>query len=172
LPQWLQQFNALVRVELIAVKKSLNACIGCKRSIAMMKERVQVMGEESVKAIRDLPILQRRVVLLACLATGLGLLVNQESGTPRSLAGEMTAGTTASPLLAEAITFVHDIFQRQGDIMMSPVSRLQRQFRLSYRRGCELAGQLETAGVWTVFRDHEGARVARVLPPPALFGLV
>ena len=130
----------------------------------MTQERVQVMYVESVKAIRYPQTPHRRAVLLACLAATFGLLVDRESEAPPSLSNEVAADAAVSSLLAEASRFVHESVLRQGDIMRSPVSRLQCQFRLSYRGGCELAAQLETAGVWTVYLDHEDTRVARVLP--------
>jgi DNA segregation ATPase FtsK/SpoIIIE-like protein len=64
-------------------------------------------------------------------------------------------------LYAQAWTFVQEHFEQGGDVIAGPVSLLQRQYGLGYGQALELAGQLEQAQVWTVFRDAAGMRCAR-----------
>jgi DNA segregation ATPase FtsK/SpoIIIE-like protein len=64
-------------------------------------------------------------------------------------------------LYEQAWTFVQEHFDRVGEVIAGPVSLLQRQYGLGYGQALELAGQLEQAQVWTVFRDAAGMRCAR-----------
>lgn len=64
-------------------------------------------------------------------------------------------------LYEQAWTFVQVQFEQQGDLIAGPVSLLQRQFRLGYGEALDLAGKLEQAQLWTVFRDAGGMRCAR-----------
>jgi DNA segregation ATPase FtsK/SpoIIIE-like protein len=64
-------------------------------------------------------------------------------------------------LYEQAWTFVQEHFDRAGEVIAGPVSLLQRQYGLGYGQALELAGQLEQAQVWTVFRDAAGMRCAR-----------
>lgn len=52
-------------------------------------------------------------------------------------------------------------FERQGDVIVGPVSLLQREHRLGYGEALALAERLERAGLWQVFRDASGMRCAR-----------
>lgn len=52
-------------------------------------------------------------------------------------------------------------FERQGDVIVGPVSLLQREYRLGYGEALALADRLERAGLWLVFRDATGMRCAR-----------
>jgi DNA segregation ATPase FtsK/SpoIIIE-like protein len=64
-------------------------------------------------------------------------------------------------LYEQAWTFVQEHFDHVGEVIAGPVSLLQRQYGLGYGQALELAGQLEQAQVWTVFRDAAGMRCAR-----------
>jgi DNA segregation ATPase FtsK/SpoIIIE-like protein len=64
-------------------------------------------------------------------------------------------------LYEQAWTFVQRQFDEHGDVIAGPVSLLQRQYGLGYGQALELAGQLEQAQVWNVFRDAGGMRCAR-----------
>lgn len=57
--------------------------------------------------------------------------------------------------------FVQQRFDAQGDVIVGPVSLLQRQYGLGYGHALELADKLEQAQVWTVYRDASGMRCAR-----------
>jgi hypothetical protein len=63
--------------------------------------------------------------------------------------------------LAQATAFLDLHFARHGELIIGPVSLLQRQFDLDYAQALELAAQLEAAHVWSVFRDGCGMRCAR-----------
>lgn len=52
-------------------------------------------------------------------------------------------------------------FDRHGDLVVGPISTLQRRFGLDYGPAVTLAARLEEAGVWTVFHDTAGMRCAR-----------
>lgn len=64
-------------------------------------------------------------------------------------------------LALQASGFVDDQFRQHGDLLVGPISLLQRQYSLGYGAALELAGRLEDAQVWTVFRDATGMRCAR-----------
>jgi hypothetical protein len=64
-------------------------------------------------------------------------------------------------LLDEAVAWLELQFARHGELLVGPISTLQRRFGLDYGPAVELAGRLEDAQVWTVFRDGAGMRCAR-----------
>ena len=64
-------------------------------------------------------------------------------------------------LLDEAIGWIALQFGRHGDLLVGPISTLQRRFGLDYGPALALAARLEEAQVWTVFRDTAGMRCAR-----------
>jgi DNA segregation ATPase FtsK/SpoIIIE-like protein len=64
-------------------------------------------------------------------------------------------------LYEQAWEFVQQHFEAHGDMLVGPVSLLQRQYGLDYGQALELADKLEQAQVWTVYRDASGMRCAR-----------
>lgn len=64
--------------------------------------------------------------------------------------------------IAGAIDFVRGLNAARGGLLACPVSRLQVQFRLGYRRACELAGRLEEMEVWEIVVTPSGMRGARI----------
>lgn len=64
-------------------------------------------------------------------------------------------------LLDEARAFLDQHFARHGELLIGPVSTLQRRFSLDYGPAVTLAARLEEAGAWTVFHDAAGMRCAR-----------
>lgn len=64
-------------------------------------------------------------------------------------------------LYEQAWDFMQQHFGAHGDVIVGPVSLLQRQFGLGYGEALDLAGKLEQAQVWTVYRDASGMRCAR-----------
>lgn len=64
-------------------------------------------------------------------------------------------------LFDRAAALVAAQFERQGDVIVGPVSLLQREERLGYGEALALAARLEQAGLWQVFRDAAGMRCAR-----------
>lgn len=96
------------------------------------------------------------------LATGGAALLALWLGRPSdgdtpSLHSHVHAQTDAE-LMAAAIALIDHRFVRQGRITVhGPVSTLQREFCLGYRRACALAEQLEAQGIWHVERSETGA---------------
>jgi DNA segregation ATPase FtsK/SpoIIIE-like protein len=66
------------------------------------------------------------------------------------------------PLLPEASQWVGRLRGRGTIILMHPVSRLQREFRLGYARACALADCLAQRGEWTITYNDGGTRLARI----------
>jgi hypothetical protein len=64
-------------------------------------------------------------------------------------------------LYEQAWDFVQRQFEEQGDVIVGPVSLLQRQYALAYGQALELADKLEQAQVWMVYRDASAMRCAR-----------
>jgi DNA segregation ATPase FtsK/SpoIIIE-like protein len=64
-------------------------------------------------------------------------------------------------LYEQAWEFVQRHFDEQGDMIVGPVSLLQRRYGLGYGQALVLADKLEQAQVWTVYRDASGMRCAR-----------
>jgi hypothetical protein len=64
--------------------------------------------------------------------------------------------------IARAVDFVRGLNAARGDLLACPVSRLQVQFRLGYRRACELASRLEELDVWEIVVTPSGLRGARL----------
>jgi DNA segregation ATPase FtsK/SpoIIIE-like protein len=71
--------------------------------------------------------------------------------------------------LEQVTAWIARLRQQQINVLAGPVSRLQREFRLGYRRACALAQRLEQHGEWTIFFDGAGARSARIHPFPPQF---
>lgn len=64
-------------------------------------------------------------------------------------------------LFDRAAALVKAQFERQGDVIVGPVSLLQRDQLLGYGAALALAERLEQAGLWQVYRDATGMRCAR-----------
>jgi len=64
-------------------------------------------------------------------------------------------------LFEQAVDFIGAQFDEHGDVIAGPVSLLQRRYGLDYGQALDLAGKLEQAQVWAVFRDVGGMRCAR-----------
>ncbi len=64
--------------------------------------------------------------------------------------------------IARAVDFVRGLNAARGGLLACPVSRLQVQFRLGYRRACELASRLEELDVWEIVVTPSGLRGARL----------
>ena len=69
--------------------------------------------------------------------------------------------TREDVLFDEARAHLALYFARHGDLVIGPISTLQRRFGLDYGPALALAARLEEAQVWTVFRDTAGMRCAR-----------
>lgn len=100
----------------------------------------------------------RRTILRGAFAL-LGLAAS--SATDARTAPRARRRSRDEQLYEQAWTFVQAHFDRSCDVIVGPVSLLQREYGLGYGQALELAGQLEQAQVWTVFRDAAGMRCAR-----------
>jgi DNA segregation ATPase FtsK/SpoIIIE-like protein len=69
--------------------------------------------------------------------------------------------TREQSLLAQAAGFVEAQFRQHGELVVGPISLLQRQYGLGYGAALDLAAGLEDAQVWSVYRDASGMRCAR-----------
>lgn len=69
----------------------------------------------------------------------------------------------ADPLLAQAGAWIAQLRGAGEDILLYPVSRLQRQFRLGYSRSCALAQALVHHGEWMIGFTEDGTRYARLV---------
>ncbi|MDL2358147.1 MAG: hypothetical protein QFF03_23090 [Pseudomonadota bacterium] len=73
---------------------------------------------------------------------------------PPALAG---AGAGAA-LFVAAVEFIGRRYIQHGRaVVYGPVSRLQREFLLGYREGCELVAMLAAEQVWRLSDDAHGA---------------
>lgn len=83
---------------------------------------------------------------------------------------EGTAAAEGGPSLIgeleQARAWIARLRLQQIDVLGGPISRLQREFRLGYRRAGALAQHLEQYGEWSVFVDEAGWRHARFHPLP------
>lgn len=74
-----------------------------------------------------------------------------------------SAGIGATdPLLAQACAWIGQLRGAGEEVLLYPVSRLQRQFRLGYSRSCALAQALAQCGEWTIGFTEDGTRYARL----------
>jgi hypothetical protein len=111
---------------------------------------------ENIMAIASV-IEVRRTLLRGALT----LLESAANGARDALAQEHPRRTRERERLAQAAGFVEAHFRQHGDVLVGPISLLQRRYCLSYGAAHELAEQLSDAQVWSVYRDASGMRCAR-----------
>jgi len=68
----------------------------------------------------------------------------------------------ADPLLAQACAWARQLRAAGEEVLLYPVSRLQRQFRLGYSRSFALVEALARRGEWAVGYGDDGTRYARL----------
>jgi hypothetical protein len=95
------------------------------------------------------------------LRDALSLLGVAASGARDALAQERGRRIREQDQVAQATSFVEGHFRQHGDVLVGPISLLQRRYCLAYGAALELAAQLENAQVWSVYRDASGMRCAR-----------
>lgn len=71
---------------------------------------------------------------------------------------------TADPLLPQAIAWVEQQRSTGEDILLYPISRLQREFRIGYSRTCALVEALALDAHWAIEFFEDGTRYARLRP--------
>jgi hypothetical protein len=95
------------------------------------------------------------------LRGALSLLDIAASGARDALAQEHPRRSREQEQLAQATAFVEGHFRQHGDVLVGPISLLQRRYCLAYGAALELAARLEETQVWSVYRDASGMRCAR-----------
>ena len=74
-----------------------------------------------------------------------------------------------APLFVAAVEFLGRRYIQHGRaVVYGPVARLQREFLLGYRQGCELVATLATEQVWHLSDDAQGALATLVCDSPHL----
>jgi hypothetical protein len=68
------------------------------------------------------------------------------------------------PRLEQVSQWIGQLRGRGQTILLSPVGRVQREFRLGYKRTCALIDALAERGEWTIVFDDDGKRYARIHP--------
>lgn len=66
------------------------------------------------------------------------------------------------PLVGQVAEWIDQLRGRGQSTLLSPVGRVQREFRLGYNRTCTLIDELARRGEWTIAFDNEGNRYARI----------
>jgi hypothetical protein len=101
----------------------------------------------------------RRNLLLGALS-----LLGLAAGGARAARAPAPPRRTQEQILQEqAASFLDACFGQHGDVLVGPISLLQREYRLGYGAALDLAARLEEAQVWSVFHDASGMRCARKL---------
>jgi DNA segregation ATPase FtsK/SpoIIIE-like protein len=70
----------------------------------------------------------------------------------------------ADPLLPKAAAWVAQQRESGEDILLYPISRLQREFRIGYSRTCALVEALALDAHWIIEFAEDGTRYARLRP--------
>jgi hypothetical protein len=94
------------------------------------------------------------------LRGALSLLGVAGCGARDALARQRPRRTREQVLEAQATGFVQEHFRQHGDVLVGPISLLQRRYCLAYGAALELSARLEEAQVWSVYRDASGMRCA------------
>lgn len=68
------------------------------------------------------------------------------------------------PLLPEAAAWIAQLRSEGVDVLLYPISRLQRHLRIGYNRTIALMEALMDRGEWTIESGTDGNRYARLLP--------
>lgn len=68
----------------------------------------------------------------------------------------------ADPLLPAAAVWIERLRDQGEDILLYPISRLQREFRIGYSRTCVLMEALTLDKHWIIAFAEDGTRYARL----------
>lgn len=107
---------------------------------------------------------RRRMIIaagLTCIGGGAPPLCASE----RAEAGPQRAENPSSDteLLERASAYLSRRYRLGEQVFACPVSRLQGEFLLGYRKACRLAEDLQAAGRWALHYRSDGTRFARIL---------
>jgi DNA segregation ATPase FtsK/SpoIIIE-like protein len=81
--------------------------------------------------------------------------------------GPQATAADPDPLREQVAEWIDQLRDRGQGILLSPVGRVQREFRLGYNRTCTLIDELARRGEWTIAFDSDGHRYARIHPKVA-----
>jgi DNA segregation ATPase FtsK/SpoIIIE-like protein len=68
----------------------------------------------------------------------------------------------ADPLLPQAAAWIARLRDSGQDVVLYPISRLQREFRIGYSRTCALVDALAFENHWIIAFAEDGTRYARL----------
>jgi hypothetical protein len=106
-------------------------------------------------------VIEVRRTLLRGALTLLGIAASGAREAHASAGGACPRRSREELLVAQAAAFVDTQFEQHGELLVGPISLLQRRYCLAYGAACDLAAKLEDAQVWCVYRDASGMRCAR-----------
>ncbi|MFL6674379.1 MAG: hypothetical protein ACJ8LG_13935 [Massilia sp.] len=106
-------------------------------------------------------VIEVRRTLLRGALTLLGMAASGAREAQAKAGGASARRSRDELLLAQAAAFVDTQFGQQGELLVGPISLLQRRYCLAYGAALDLAAKLEDAQVWCVYRDATGMRCAR-----------
>jgi len=86
--------------------------------------------------------------------------MNDDMSSTGANAGAST--DVADPLLPEAAAWIEDLRSQGEEVVLYPISRLQRQFRIGYSRTCALVDALAHDRHWRIEFGPDGTRSARL----------
>jgi len=75
-----------------------------------------------------------------------------------------TGDGATDPLLPDAAAWIAQLRSDGVDILLYPISRLQRHLRIGYNRTIALMEVLMDRGEWIIESGADGTRHARLLP--------
>ena len=75
---------------------------------------------------------------------------------------DMSNTGAAQPLLPDAACWIESLSSQGEEVVLNPISRLQRQFRIGYSRTCALVDALARGQHWRIESGADGARSARL----------
>lgn len=107
---------------------------------------------------------RRRVIIAAGIAC-IVCIAQQVQGADRTRVTPQPGKYAESDreLVDRAMAFLSRRYAHREQVFAFPVSRLQREFLLGYRRACSLAEELQAAGCWSLRARTDGSRYARIL---------
>jgi DNA segregation ATPase FtsK/SpoIIIE-like protein len=108
-------------------------------------------SKENVMAITTVIEVRRNLLRGALTLLGIGERAAPAGARP----------TREDALLTQAAGLVEARLRQHGELVVGPISLLQREYDLGYGAALELAARLEAAQVWSVYRDASGMRCAR-----------
>jgi hypothetical protein len=110
------------------------------------------------------PMHRRRMIITAGL-TCIGSVALPLRAPERAAPMPKPTGNTErdTELTDRASAFLSRRYRLGEQVFAFPVSRLQGEFLLGYKKACRLADELQAIGRWTLHYRSDGTRFARIL---------